>query len=673
MERIAFVILAWNSEAYLDDCLKSVLGIGNLCAEVWVVDNGSSDRTPEILSSFKDMDSRVHVLTLRENVGTTVSRNMAIKSVSKEIPYICILDSDTVVNADAFHLMVKTLETDSSIGVIGPTLLSPSGEEQFSGRELPTAGIKLRKACPIPAVQNKGSELEQPHTPIVNGLQDVGYLISACWLVPRKTFDAVGLLDENIFYAPEDVDFCLRVWKSGMRVVRCYNARIIHVYQRLSHKKLFSKTNAKHVKGLIYYFIKYRYLWSSPSITAFVSKKDLTKDIANSKCATNQKVLVYTEAWGVGGIESFLMNVFRHLSGNGFAFDLFSTWDWNDTVDEELEKLGVHRTAMFRGHRPGQLTRLCNGLKGFSDMLSKKRYDAVYINTMNGLGFLYAREATRHGVPVRVVHSHNSDVGEGEKSIKRIIGHIGSYLFGRYATSRAACSKAAGEYLFGNRDFSVVKNGVDTRRFCFDPAARARVRSELGIGTGTHLVGNIGRIAPAKNPLFQLEVFAELLKLDPTAHYLMVGGNEMGNDVFEKAKSLGIQGKITVLPQVANPAPYYSALDAFLMPSLFEGLPFVLVEAQTSGLPICCSDCLPPEGDVTDLVHHCSLSTSPTRWATELVTMMDSNMSDRCSYSQVVSDAGWSTAGSADAVKYLFIASQHSSSAQERKGCQQNA
>lgn len=273
MERIAFVMLAWNSEAYLDDCLKSVLGIGNLCAEVWVVDNGSSDRTPEILSSFKDMDSRVHVLTLRENVGTTVSRNMAIKSVSKEISYICILDSDTVVNADAFHLMVKTLETDSSIGVIGPTLLSPSGEEQFSGRELPTAGIKLRKACPIPAVQNKGAELEQPHTPIVDGLQDVGYLISACWLVPREIFDVVGFLDEKIFYAPEDVDFCLRVWKSGKRVVRCFDAQVIHVYQRLSHKKIFSKTNLEHIKGLIHYFLKHRYLFRSPKAEKYINEE----------------------------------------------------------------------------------------------------------------------------------------------------------------------------------------------------------------------------------------------------------------------------------------------------------------------------------------------------------------------------------------------------------------
>lgn len=273
MNRIAFVILAWNSADYLDDCLSSVLEIGDCCAEVWVVDNGSSDRTPEILATFINNDSRVHVLTLRKNMGTTISRNMAIRFVSDEVPYICILDSDTVVNVAAFRAMVQVLEADSSIGIIGPTLLSPSGEEQFSGRELPTLGIKLRKACPVPSIQTKGTEMERPRTPIVNGLQDVGYLISACWLVPRRTFDAVGLLDEKIFYAPEDVDFCLRVWKSGKRVVRCFNAQIIHVYQRLSHKKLFSKTNFEHIKGLIHYFLKHHYLFRSPKTENFIDEE----------------------------------------------------------------------------------------------------------------------------------------------------------------------------------------------------------------------------------------------------------------------------------------------------------------------------------------------------------------------------------------------------------------
>lgn len=381
---------------------------------------------------------------------------------------------------------------------------------------------------------------------------------------------------------------------------------------------------------------------------------------------------MYAEAWGQGGIESFLMNVFRRLSGNGFTFDLFSTWDWSDAADEELEKLSVHRITVFHGHRPGQLTRLRDGLKGFGEALSKEGYDAVYVNTMNGLGFLYAREAARRGVPVRVVHSHNSDVGEGAKTLKRAVGRMGSLLFGGYATARAACSTAAGEHLFGRRGFTVVRNGVDTERFRFDAAARERVRNEIGVGPEAPLVGNIGRIAPAKNPLFQLEVFAELLELAPDARYLMVGGNEMGDAVPEKARALGIQERVSVLPPVANPAPYYSALDAFLMPSLFEGLGTVRVEAQCSGLPVLCSDVLPIEGDVTDLARNRSLDDPSSRWAEDLMEML-ARRGDRDSYSQAVANAGWSAEASAETVGRLLAGSNLGSFSKDRAEGEQDA
>ncbi len=366
------------------------------------------------------------------------------------------------------------------------------------------------------------------------------------------------------------------------------------------------------------------------------------------------RVLVYTEAWGQGGIESFLMNVFRRLSGNGFDFDLFSTWDWSDVADGELGRLGVHRTAVFHGYRPSQLTRLRSGLKGFAEALSEGNYDAVYVNTMNGLGFLYAREAARCDVPVRVVHSHNSDVGEGAKALKRAVGRLGSLMFGGYATVRASCSTAAGEYLFGRRGFIVVKSGIETERFSFDPAARECIRGELGVEPEVSLVGNIGRIAPAKNPLFQLEVFAELINFVPDARYLMIGGNEMGDVVLEKARALGIQDRVSVLPPVADPAPYYSALDAFLMPSLFEGLGNVRIEAQCSGLPILCSDSLPVEGDVTDLTRSCSLEDPPLLWAEELMKML-TRCGDRGSYARVIEDAGWSAESSAEAVGRLLV------------------
>lgn len=255
----SFVILAWNSQSYLKDCLESVLAIKCSKMEVYVIDNGSSDATPTILSEIAKSNEHLHVITESENLGTTVSRNKALSKISNECDYVCVLDSDTVVNQTAFESLADAL-ADESIGVVGPTMINNAGEEQLSGRNFPTVGIKFGKAIG----KTKSAEAEVPTSEIKNGLQDVDYLLSACWLIPNEVLARVGMLDEKIFYAPEDVDWCMRCHKAGFRVVRDHTAQIIHDYQRLSRQKLFSKINWEHMKGLAHYFKKHGYLLNAP-------------------------------------------------------------------------------------------------------------------------------------------------------------------------------------------------------------------------------------------------------------------------------------------------------------------------------------------------------------------------------------------------------------------------
>lgn len=271
---VAFVILAWNSEKYIKLCIDSILSCDGIRSSILVIDNGSSDSTSTILKKLVNENDQINCIFLDENLGTTVSRNIALKSLTGcNNEHICILDSDTIVNEEALLRLVCVLDSDPSIGVVGPTMSSSSGVEQLSGRNLPTLGIKLAKALPFSAAQTKGMQLEKPRSPIVNNLQDVPYLISACWLVPFRVFETVGLFDENIFYAPEDVDWCLRASYAGYRVVRCWDAHIVHEYQRISKKKFFSKTNFEHLKGLVYFFRKYGYI-----ITPRLSSQSRTCD-----------------------------------------------------------------------------------------------------------------------------------------------------------------------------------------------------------------------------------------------------------------------------------------------------------------------------------------------------------------------------------------------------------
>lgn len=260
---VAFVVLSWNSQHYISNCLDAVLCCNSITPLVLVVDNGSTDKTSAILQQYEADHSEIICTFLPENFGTTISRNLALKNLPSDANYVCILDSDTVINDQALATMIQILEQNPDIGIVGPTMMNSAGATQLSGRNLPSLGIKLRKAAPLKGLQDEGAQMEVPNTPVVQDMQDVPYLLSACWLMPVSTIDTVGFLDENIFYAPEDVDYCLRVWQAGLRVVRCWNAQIIHEYQRLSHKKLFSKTNKEHLKGLVYYFKKHHYLFDS--------------------------------------------------------------------------------------------------------------------------------------------------------------------------------------------------------------------------------------------------------------------------------------------------------------------------------------------------------------------------------------------------------------------------
>lgn len=367
-----------------------------------------------------------------------------------------------------------------------------------------------------------------------------------------------------------------------------------------------------------------------------------------------KRVLCYAEAWGQGGIETFLMELFRRLQGKCVSFSLYSCWDWNDSFDDELAKLGIDRYTVFPGHKPGQLKRLCDGSKGFAELVNTMRPDAVYINTMNGMGFLYSEVAMKCCVPVRVVHSHNSAFGSGQAAAKAVMHTFGKTFLSGSATACLACSSDAGRYLFGSRRFEVVNNGIDTERFRFDAAARAEIRESFDIPQNAILFGNIGRIAEVKNPLFQIRVFSEILKREPNSYYLMVGEGDLRPQVENLVDELAVRERVILPGYLPDPAPVYSALDCFLMPSLFEGLAIVSIEAQCSGCAIVCSEALPPEAHVTDAEILVPLSAGESAWADKAVEMARMT-TDRDVYASLVHEAGFDADDSVSLVRKCLL------------------
>lgn len=260
MKIISFVILTWNSEKYIIQCLDSIKeSVANWNVVVYIIDNGSQDKTTNKIELWKNNNSDITVdlVKLKANKGTTVSRNIGLKKAARRGGYICVLDSDTQINAASMLHMATALETHLDFGIVGPRLIGHNGELQNSGRNVPTLTMKLMKVLPFAHFTKKGEAMEVIEKK--DTFTSVGYLMSACWMMRSDLIDKIGLLDENIFYAPEDAEYCMRSWKYGYKVIYDKDVWITHAWQRLSRKKLFSKHNYEHIKGLIYLFIKYKY------------------------------------------------------------------------------------------------------------------------------------------------------------------------------------------------------------------------------------------------------------------------------------------------------------------------------------------------------------------------------------------------------------------------------
>jgi GT2 family glycosyltransferase len=263
---ISFLVLTWNSRRYLEECLGSIArSVSAGCSyEILVLDNGSSDGTAELLARLAQQDSaRVSAFYEPVNTGTTRSRNKLCDAARGEL--LCFLDSDVVLEGGVVEQLVSVLEEQPSVGIVAPRIVYPSGLWQKSFDQFPTLIDKFHRFLRLRQIEEK--ERRQELATAV----DVDYAISAFWLMRRSLFDAVGPLDEKIFYAPEDVDFCLRVWKAGYSVRYVPSVSVTHHTQEISRGFRLNRAKWEHVKGLLYYFRKHRYLLRRPSIPARVS------------------------------------------------------------------------------------------------------------------------------------------------------------------------------------------------------------------------------------------------------------------------------------------------------------------------------------------------------------------------------------------------------------------
>lgn len=258
---LSFVILTWNSKRFISPCIESIIQNTSRLGiefEIFVVDNGSIDGTVEIIADLSRLYPKIiQPIFLSSNQGTTRSRNMAIRKAGGD--KIVILDSDVRLLEGVVVGLMEAIGSYSGVGLVAPRLIYPDGRYQKSVDVFPTVIHKIKRFFGLRKMERGEQQKYLPKRPV-----EVDYAISAFWMIRREALEKVGLLDEKIFYAPEDVDYCLRMWKSGFKILYDPRWTVIHDAQEISRGFRLNRATVSHVLGLIYLFKKHRYCLLPP-------------------------------------------------------------------------------------------------------------------------------------------------------------------------------------------------------------------------------------------------------------------------------------------------------------------------------------------------------------------------------------------------------------------------
>ena len=316
-----------------------------------------------------------------------------------------------------------------------------------------------------------------------------------------------------------------------------------------------------------------------------------------------------------GGVEACVMNYYKAIDTSKVEFHFFVDRASKIIDKDKIESLGGK--VIITPH----YTHLFKYIRFVRKKFKENNYDIVHaeMTTLNFIPLLLAKSV---GIKVRISHGHSTS-NEKEKA-KNLVKSILKPLSRCGANHYFACSEKAGRWLYGNKFFSsgrveIINNAIDLRKFKFSKEEREETREKLGIKKDSFVVGHIGRFCAQKNHAFLLSIFDSILKLKPDSVLLLIGEGEDFEKTKKTASSMGIYEKVLFLGSQKNPEDYYNAMDVFVLPSLYEGLPIVSIEAQTNGLPCFFSTEVTREAKILDSTIYLPLDMNPSEWAGKIV------------------------------------------------------
>lgn len=360
-------------------------------------------------------------------------------------------------------------------------------------------------------------------------------------------------------------------------------------------------------------------------------------------CKNMKLLIIATTYFELDGITNVILNYFRAMDQSDMTIDFVIPNDISNDLRLELESYGS--SIYIIRNRQKRLFAYINKL---AQLIEENNYDIVHAHGNSCTLGIEMVAAKRGKAKVRISHSHNSQN-------KYLIAHkMLRGIFDANYTHALACGEKAGKWLFQDKDFEIINNGIDISKFMFNLENRQTYREKYNL-TDKKVMGHIGHFSYQKNHDYLVDIFNACYKEDNNYRLMLIGEGDLRASVANKVNDLGLSdvviftGKTFEVPQILQ------ALDVFVMPSRFEGFPLTLVEAQTACLPCFVSDAVTKESGITELVHFVSLEKSPGEWVKSIQEAPTVNREkEKDKMCQTIIDAGYSISDNAKNLKALY-------------------
>lgn len=321
------------------------------------------------------------------------------------------------------------------------------------------------------------------------------------------------------------------------------------------------------------------------------------------------RVLHFLNSLGNGGAESFIFNMYRNIDRDAIQFDfVLRSRDNNTVLIDEVEKMGgrVYIMPEFPRHPFANYKVLNLFFK------QHKEYKIIHVHANALLYITPFLLAKKYNIHCRILHSHST--ATQNHNLYRAIHRFNRLFLKKYATYFFACGYEAGKWMFRENGFKIINNAIDTKQYVYNENIRKKLKIEMGL-EDRFVIGHVGRFVKPKNHTYLIDVFKGIYDKNPKACLLLLGDGELLSNIREKVHQLNLHENVLFLGQRSDVANLLQVIDAFVFPSLFEGIPVALIEAQAAGLQCFVSDKVSEKVKITKLVNFLSINEPTSIWA----------------------------------------------------------